>query len=314
VALDPIVKMMLDQMAAMNAPKLGEQSVEEARAGYKLMRSPNAPEAVARVEEITVAGADGDIPARMYAPESGEPLPVLVFYHGGGWVIGDLDTHDGICRMIANRANCVVVSVDYRLAPEHKYPAAAEDAYAALTDISKRAGEFGFDPTRIAVGGDSAGGNLSAVVAQMARDRGGPALVFQALVYPVCDYDFGTSSYNDNAEGYMLTRDAMKWFWNNYLTTEADGAEPCASPLRAESLAGLPPALVITAEYDPLRDEGDAYAARLKKEGVAVKHSPYPGMIHGFFQLAEIIPAGKAAIEEVSAELRSVFEKSATPA
>jgi acetyl esterase len=248
------------------------------------------------------------------APEAASPLPVLVFFHGGGWVIGDLDTHDGICRMIANRANCGVVSVDYRLAPEHKYPAAAEDAYAALLDVHARAEEFGFDGTRIAVGGDSAGGNLSAVVAQMARDRGGPAVAYQALVYPVCDFSFKTGSYRDNAEGYMLTRDSMRWFWGHYLANDADGIQPYASPLRAESLAGLPPALVITAEFDPLRDEGDAYAARLKEAGVAVKHSPYPGMIHGFFQLAEIIPAGKAAIEEVSAELKKVFEKSAAPA
>ena len=222
-------------------------------------------------------------------------------------MICDLDTHDGVCRALANGAGCIVVSVDYRLAPEHKFPAAADDAFAATEWVAKHAVEIGGDPSRVAVAGDSAGGNLAAVVAQTAKDRGGPKLAFQLMVYPVTDYDFDTGSYRDNAEGYMLTTAAMKWFWNHYLPDEKAGLDPQASPLRADDLSGVPPALVITAEFDPLRDEGEAYAARLASAGVPAKSTRYDGMIHGFFSMSALLPQGRQAIEEAATALREAF-------
>jgi len=306
--LDPNVKALLDQMAALNMPPFSSLSADQARAMFKATRTPvEALEPVDRIDDRTIPGPLGAIPVRVYAPASSEPLPLLVYYHGGGWVIGDLDTHDGLCRKIANRANCVVVSVDYRLAPEHRFPAAAEDGYAAAAYIHAHTAEFSGDPERIAVGGDSAGGNVAAVTSLMARDRGGPPLAYQVLFYPVTNYSFETASYRDNAEGYFLTADSMRWFWGHYLGTDGDGADPYASPLNAQSLAGLPPALVITAEFDPLRDEGDAYAARLREAGVAVKHSPYPGMVHGFVGMHDLIAQGRAAIDECAAALREAF-------
>ena len=233
-----------------------------------------------------------------------------MYFHGGGWVIGSLETHDGTCRELAAGAGCVVVSVDYRLAPEHRYPAAAEDCYAATRWCAEHAAELAIDARRIAVGGDSAGGNLAAVVAQMARDRGGPGLVLQLLVYPVTDHDFGTASYRDNAAGYLLTAADMRWFWGHYLGDDtARGAEPYASPLRAASLAGLPPALVITAELDPLRDEGEAYARALEAAGVAAKLHRYDGMIHGFFGMSAIMDQAVAAVREATGTLRFAFSR-----
>jgi acetyl esterase len=233
-----------------------------------------------------------------------------VYFHGGGWVLGSLATHDGICRSLAAGAGCVVVSVDYRLAPEHRYPAAAEDCYAATQWCAAHAAELGADGSRVAVGGDSAGGNLSAVVAQMARDRGGPPLVFQLLIYPVTDAARDTQSYRENAEGYLLTAGDMAWFWNHYLgDARARGAEAYASPIRAASLAGLPPALVITAEFDPLRDEGEAYGAALESAGVAAKVTRYDGMIHGFFGLGAMIDRANSAVQEAAGTLRIAFRR-----
>jgi acetyl esterase len=305
--LDPLVRNLLDQMAALNMPPMSSLSPDQARAMFKATRSPvEALEPVDRIEDRTIAGPAGDIPVRVYAPASSEPLPALVYYHGGGWVIGDLDTHDGVCRKLANRARCVVVSVDYRLAPEHRFPAAAEDGYAVAAYVHAHAAEFGADASRLAVGGDSAGGNIAAATTLMARERGGPPLVCQLLIYPVTNCSFETASYQDNAEGYFLTTEVMRWFWNHYLGG-TDGAHPHASPLRAPDLAGLPPALVITAEFDPLRDEGDAYAARLREAGVVVTHSPYPGMVHGFVGMHDLIPQGRQAIDECAAVLRRAF-------
>jgi acetyl esterase len=227
-------------------------------------------------------------------------------------VIGSVDTHDYTCRLIANGAKCSVLSVDYRLAPEHKFPAAADDCYAATKWASEHAGELGIDPARIAVAGDSAGGNLAAVVALMARDRGGPSLVQQTLIYPVIHYNFDTASYRDNAEGYMLTTRMMRWFWGHYLASEKDGTNADASPLLAESVAGLPPALIITAEYDPLRDEGEAYADRLRAAGVDVICTRYDGEIHGFFGMPLLLDDAKVALAQVCGALRGAF--AATPA
>jgi acetyl esterase len=231
-----------------------------------------------------------------------------VYFHGGGWVTGNVDAYDPTCRSLANAAGCVVVSVDYRLAPEHKFPAAPEDCYAAVQWVAASAAEFGGDPSRLAVGGDSAGGNLAAVVSHMARDRGGPPLAFQLLVYPVTDHHFGTVSYQQNGDGYLLTRDSMVWFWNHYLEKEADGTSPLASPLRCTNLANLPPAFVITAEFDPLRDEGEAYGKCLTSAGVATTVKRYDGMIHGFFSLG-VFDQGRQAIKDAAAALQNAFAR-----
>ena len=264
-------------------------------------------ESIARIENRTVPGPAGQIPVRIYTPVGTAPFPVLVYFHGGGWVIGNLDTHDGICRSLANRVGCLVVSVDYRLAPEHPFPAAPEDCYAATRWLAEHAGSLGGDKGRIAVGGDSAGGNLAAVVALMARDRGGPKLAFQLLVYPATDTDFETRSYRENSEGYFLTRADMVWFWNHYAPRDEDRRNPYAAPLRAASLRGLPPALVITAEFDPLCDDGNAYAARLREDGVPVRLSQQDGLIHGFFQMGAVIDRGRASVDEASRALKDAF-------
>ena len=260
--------------------------------------------------EDRVANAGGvKLPVRIYTPDGKGPLPILVFFHGGGWVSGDLDTHDAPCRALANGAGCIVVAVDYRLAPEHKFPTAAEDCYAATKWVVLNAASFGGDPKRIAVGGDSAGGNLAAAVAQMATDRGAPTLKYQLLLYPVTNYSYDTSSYRTNAEGYLLTRGSMEWFWNHYLSNPNDGENPYASPLRGQRLSNLPPALVITAEYDPLCDEGAAYAKKMKDAGVAVDYSDYKGMIHGFFSLGHVFDQGKKAVAEACTKLKAAFAK-----
>jgi acetyl esterase len=312
--LDPIVKTILD-LAPQDAPPIETLTPDEVRTGFRDTRIPfSAPAPLAKKEDRTVPGTAGEIPLRVYTPEGDAPFPVLVYFHGGGWVIGDIETHDDICAALASRAGCVVVSVDYRLAPEHKFPAPLDDCFAATAYVAQHAAEFGADAARLAVGGDSAGGNLAAVVALVARDRGAPSIVHQALIYPVTNFDFGTPSYSENATGYFLTTATMRWFWDHYLPAAVDGAHPHASPLRAESLAGLPPALVITAEYDPLRDEGEAYAARLGEAGVPVTMYRYDGMVHGFVQMAALVPAGDRAISEVAAALRAAFAGAASPA
>jgi acetyl esterase len=307
--LDPQAKAILDQLMSMGGPQLHELPVPQARQAMMAMAGMQGPgEDVARVDNRTIPGPAGDIPVRIYTPADTAPLPVLVYFHGGGWVIGGLDTHDGTCRQLANGARCIVVSVDYRLAPENKFPAAADDCYTAALWAARNAATFGGDPSRIAVGGDSAGGNLSAVVALMARDREAPKLRFQLLIYPVADSAFDTPSYRDNAEGYLLTRDAMIWFWNHYARDERDRANAYAAPLRAETVAATAPALVITAEFDPLRDEGEAYARRLEAAGVPVTLTRYDGMIHGFFGMTMFLDKAKAAMNEATSSLRRAFE------
>ena len=306
--LDPQAKAVLDQFASMGGPQLHEMSVAQARELILgMVALAGKPESAARIENRTVPGPAGEIPVRIYAPVGTAPFPVLVYFHGGGWVIGNLDTHDGICRSLANRVGCLVVSVDYRLAPEHPFPAAPEDCYAATRWLAEHAGSLGGDKGRIAVGGDSAGGNLAAVVALMARDRGGPKLAFQLLVYPATDTDFETRSYRENSEGYFLTRADMVWFWNHYAPRDEDRRNPYAAPLRAASLRGLPPALVITAEFDPLCDDGNAYAARLREDGVPVRLSQQDGLIHGFFQMGAVIDRGRASVDEASRALKDAF-------
>jgi len=304
--IDPDCLELLSQLEALNLPDFSKLEPAVVRKLYEAMEAPPG-EPVSHVSDRTLPGPDGEIPVRVYAPESDAVLPALVYLHGGGWVLCSLDTHDGVCRSLANAARCVVVSVDYRLAPEHKFPAGAEDCYAALRWVAEKGAEIGVDPARIAIGGDSAGGNLSAVVALMARDRGGPALRHQLLVYPVIARDFETPSYRENAEGKLLTREQMVWFWNHYLAEASQAAHPYVSPIRAESLAGLPPALVITAEFDPLRDEGEAYAERLREAGVPTRQSRYDGMIHGFFSMGGAVGRSRVAVDEAAGALRDAF-------
>lgn len=304
--LDPLARLLLDQIAASSVPSIEGLPVAQARAAFEAMsRAREAKLSLARVEDRRIPGPAGEIPVRIYTPEGEAPLPVLVFFHGGGWVIGSLDSHDALCRTLARAVPALVISVDYRLAPEHPFPAAVEDSHAALRWAFDNAAALGGDPARLAVGGDSAGGNLAAVVALLARDRGGPALAHQLLVYPATDLRGDTVSMRENGEGYFLTHGVMVWFSNHYLTS-AQKLLPHASPLLAPDLRGLPPATVITAEFDPLRDEGEAYAARLREAGVAVEATRYDGMIHGFFTIP-LFPQAGEAIELAVAGLRRSF-------
>jgi len=311
--LDPQAQAYLDQTAAMQVPHIATLTPEVVRAGvaaqFEAERQQTPPEPVAHVDDRAIPSPAGEIPIRVYTPHGDGPFPALVFFHGGGWVICSLDSHDGICRALANGAGCVVVSVDYRLAPEHPFPAAPEDCFAATQWVATHAGELHADPARLAVGGDSAGGNLTVVVTQMAREHGGPTLAFQLLIYPAVDFrsDAGYPSMTDNAQGYLLDKQAMDWFSDHYLRDEADRTNALASPMLASDLRGLPPALVITADYDPLRDEGEAYARRLQEAGVPVTVRRYPGMIHGFFGMTALFDRAKDAQAEAVAALRMAF-------
>jgi acetyl esterase len=304
--LDPQARLVIDQVAALGLPPNHTVSPQQARINMKMRPRAAGPE-VAKVEDHRIPGPGLQIPVRIYTPMGPGPFPVLVWFHGGGWVVGDLDTADPTARHLTVGAGCVTVSVDYRLAPETKFPGAADDCYAATVWAAQNAARINGDPRRLAVGGDSAGGNLAAVVSLMARDRGTPPLVYQLLVYPVTARNFDTDSYRRNAEGYMLTRDAMQWYWDHYMRTADDAANPYAAPLAAQNLGNLPPALVITAEYDPLCDEGEAYAKRLQEAGVPTTCSRYDGMIHGFFGMPAVLDKGKQAVTDAVAALRNAF-------
>ena len=306
MALDPQLKTILDQIASLGGPPIQELGVTAARALLDNFAALGGPAAeVARVEDRTFAGPAGDVPVRIYrpTPEAG-PQPVLLWFHGGGWVLGSIDGSDRTCRDLAVQAGVVVVSVGYRLAPEHPYPSGVDDCFAALVWVVTAAGDLGVDPTRVAVGGDSAGANLAAVVALAARDRGGPAVHFQLLVYPITDALMTYPSVRHNGQGYLLTDDSMKWFVELYLGDHGDPKDPLVSPIYADDLSGLPPALVITAEFDPLRDEGEAYGARLQQGHVAAKVSRYDGMIHGFFSMGAMVEAARPATAEAAGALR----------
>ncbi len=310
--LDPQARRFLEETLSLNLPPVTQLTPHQARQNARLRPSSPGPE-VARVENGTLPGPAGQVPVRIYTPSGSPPFPVLVWFHGGGWVVGDLDTTDGTARHLCAGAGCLVVSVDYRLAPEAKFPAPAEDCYAATGWVAHHGQELGADAARIAVGGDSAGGNLAAAVCLMARDRGGPALVFQLLVYPVTDRNFDTPSYKDNATGYGLTREAMMWYWDKYLARESDARNPYAAPLRARDLSGLPPALIITAEYDPLRDEGEEYGRRLQAAGVPTTVTRYEGMIHGFFGRSAVMDKGREAVAQACSMLRAAFSARRSP-
>ncbi len=305
--LDPQARAVLDRFNAATLPELSTLEPAVLRRMYEAMPLQTPVEAVARVEDRGIPGPTREIPVRIYTPEGSGPHPALVFFHGGCFVFGGLETHDGTCRKLTNAAGCVVIAVDYCLAPEARFPAAPEECYAATRWATQAGSALNIDPQRVAVGGDSAGGNLAAVVGLMARDRGGPSLVHQLLIYPVTNYAFDTASYADNASGYLLTRDMMIWAWKHYLADEADGQSPLASPLRAADLSRLPPATVITAEFDPLRDEGEAYAARLREAGVSTRSTRYDGVFHGFFSMSEGFDKAKQAIAEAGQALRAAF-------
>lgn len=311
--IDPQARIFLDQLAAAGIPDAPGQTPGELRAQMEFgARMLGRPPEVGRLEDMTIPGPGGPLRVRLTAPEGrGGAVPGLVFFHGGGWVAGSIATHDHLCRAIARDAGVAVVSVEYRLAPEDPFPAAVDDAEAATAWVAGNARTLGIDPARLAVGGDSAGGNLAAVVARRARDKGGPApalaLALQVLLYPITDADLNTPSYRENAEGFFLTRAAMAWYWDQYLPDVSRRRDPDASPLRADDLAGLPPALVVTAGYDPLRDEAEAYARRLADAGVAVRLSPYPGMIHGFLRRFAAFEQGNKALAEVARALREAL-------
>jgi len=305
--VDRQVQALLDKGAGV--PATNTLSVAAARAQYEARIALMAPAAaIASVKEQIVAGPGGALRLRLYRPLGNGPFPLLVFFHGSGFVLCSLDTHDGICRNLCAGAGCVIVSVDYRLAPEHKFPAGLDDCVFAVRWSAQHAPELDADAQRMAIAGDSAGGNLAAAAAIELRDEGGPALRGQLLIYPVTDYHTpGTPSYSENADGYGLTRDTMVWFWDHYLADPADAANPLASPLRAASLANLPPALVVTAEFDPLRDEGEAFAERLRAAGVPAATSRWDGMNHGFFFWVGVVDRAADAMAESCAWLRRIF-------
>jgi acetyl esterase len=301
MTLDRQTKAALGEYARAQRVPTHLLSPSEARRAYATTPDlAGAPEPVAKVWDDLIPGPDSMLPARFYLPEVSLPAPILVYFHGGGWVCGGIEYVDPPLRSIANRAKCGIVSVDYRLAPEHPFPAAPEDAYAATSWVAAHARALGFDPGRMAVGGDSAGGNLATGVALMARDRRGPLLKLQVLVYPATNHDFTTASYRDNATGYLLTADSMRWYWSHYLGEETrNGGHPYASPLRANAV-GLPPALVVTAEYDPLRDEGEAYARHMQEAGVDVVLRRYDGLVHGFFRMAGAVGSARRALDDIA--------------
>ena len=305
--LDPQVRTLLDQMVAAGGPSMDMVSPEEARAMYLQFTVLGRFEEVARVDDRVAPGPNGDIPVRVYTPVAAvgaEPAGVLVWFHGGGWVVGDLDAADATCRALANRSGAVVVSVDYRLAPEHKAPAALDDCLAALTWTVENGEVLGVTSAKLAVGGDSAGGHLAAQVCQRVRDEFGPQIDFQLLVYPVTDLTLGHPSMDENGEGYLLTKVGMVWFVDHYLTADHDPKDPVVSPLYVDRCDGLPPALVITAEFDPLRDEGEAYASRLREAGVAVEAVRFDGQVHGFFEMSAVLEDASAALDLAGAAVR----------
>src|SRR5580704_11142781 len=305
--VDPQIQALLDR--GTGVPATHTLPVAVARVQMEARTALMAPPAeIAAVREQAIDGPAGKLRIRLYTPHGAGPFPLLVFFHGSGFVLCSLDTHDGMCRNLCAGAACVVASVDYRLAPEHKFPAGTDDCLHATRWAAAHAVQLGADPTRIAIGGDSAGANMAAVTALRVRDEGGPALCGQLLLYPVTDYHTpGTPSYSENAEGYGLTRDTMKWFWDHYLSVPSEGAHPHAAPLRAPTLVGLPPALVITAEYDPLRDEGEIYAERLRGAGVPAALSRYRGVNHGFMFWVGVVDKAGAAMNEASDWLRRAF-------
>ena len=311
VTLDPDAAAVFRAFQEAGRPPYETVSPAEARELYlkgRVVSNPEPPE-LASVEPLAIPSPTGSIPARIYTPvrprQANGLAPCLVFYHGGGWVIGDLDSHDVVCRKLANEGELIVISVDYRLAPEHKFPAAVDDAIEAAKWIAANAKQLGIDASRLMVGGDSAGGNLAAVVAISARAGNGPDIAGQLLIYPATDFAMTHPSHSEPETSILLTHSVIKWFRDHYLG-DADINDWRASPARATTLAGLPPAYVLTAGADPLRDEGDEYARRLKEAGVAVTHRTFAGQFHGFFTMGKLLQQANVAATEIGAWLRAL--------
>ena len=310
--LYPQAQVLLEHLKMMGLSYTPGLTVTQVREMLKIFQANRGePEPVAHVENRMIPGPVGELPIKIYTPRGSGPFPVLVFFHTGGWQVGDLNTQDPMCRRLTNLVGCIVIAVDYRLAPEHPFPAAPEDCYAATQWVATHADQFQGDLARIAVGGDSAGGNLATVVALMARDRGVPKLVFQLMICPATDFRLNSLSMEKYSEGYNVTKQQMIWIRNNYLPNIVDITHPLASPLLAPDLSRLPPALIITAEYDPLRDDGEMYGKRLKEAGVQVTVSRYDGMIHDFPDLFE--EPGKQALTEIASALQAAFHSPACP-
>jgi len=308
-----MLQAILDQLESAETPDPWDMSAAEVRANFAVIAAMGAaPVKPPESEDRSVPGPSGPIPIRIYRPIGDEPatlpqpLPVVVFFHGGGWVIGSIETHEPLCQQLAVQVPAVVVSVEYRLAPEHPFPAGLKDAMAAVVWVAEHAVDIGVDAARLAVAGDSAGGNISTVVSRWARDSGGPPIAFQLLIYPEIELAGTYPSQRENGHGYLLTTEMNEWFIGHYLG-EQDRRNPDASPIYADDLSRLPPAFVITAEYDPLRDEGEAYAKRLIDAGVDARFVRYDGMIHGFAQMNAILPGATAAISEASQAIRDAL-------
>ena len=308
--LDPQVVRLLDIMAKAGGKPIGEATVAEARAAsWDWIEYAGAPEDVARVIDRFIPGPTADLPIRVYTPAGTGPFPAIVMFHGSGWVVSNIDHADAPLRAFANRSGCVVVAVNYQKAPEHKFPVPLDDAYASACWVVDNAAALNIDPARVGVGGDSAGGTLATGCCIRARDAGGPAFALQLLIYPATDHGFGYPSMTENAVGFMLTTEAVKWFWGQYLASPEDAANPLASPMRCRDLSGLPPAIVVTAEFDPLRDEGEAYADRLAAAGVPTIKRRYNGMVHAFFWMAGYVDGSKRLIDDLGRDVRSVLNR-----
>jgi len=312
VTLDPDAAAVFKAFQEAGRPPYETVSPAEARELYlkgRVVTNPEPP-ALDSVRPLAIPSPAGSIPARIYTPlklrKANDLAPCLVFFHGGGWVIGDLDSHDVVCRKLADEGQLIVIAVDYRLAPEHKFPAAVDDAIAATKWIADHARQLGVDASRLTVGGDSAGGNLAAVVAISARDGNGPAIAGQVLIYPATDFALTHPSHSEPETSLLLTHSVVKWFRDHYLNDAADVGDWRASPARANTLIGLPPAYVLTAGADPLRDEGDEYAGRLKEAGVAVTHRTFPGQFHGFFTMGKLLQQANVAASEIGAWLKAL--------
>lgn len=309
MSLDPQLKAYLDALEELGAPPLNSVPVDVARKMYEkgAEQTRGTPPEPMAIDELLIPGPESELKAWLYRPNAEKNLPVLVFFHGGGFTIGSLQSHDAVCRHLCMEAECLVLSVDYRLAPEHKFPAAVEDAWAATCWAVNNAEQLGGDADRVAVCGDSAGGNLAAIVCLKAREAGDPQLAFQLLIYPGIDMSCSLPSHDAFATGYRLTRDLITWFYQAYFTTDDDVTHWQASPINAHSLAGLPPAFILSAGYDPLQDENKSYAYKLEAAGVKVVHSHYPDMIHGFFTMPGVLDRACDALSESAAALRKAF-------
>jgi acetyl esterase len=303
--LAPEYQAMLTQLAAQPGPAMSELPASVGREMYRMMRPVVADAPIGKIDNRSIKGRNGAIALRIYTPAGNAPRPILVNYHGGGWVIGDLDTSDAACRDMANGLGCIVVSVDYRLAPEHRFPAAVDDSYDALCWVAQNAGALGGNG-KLLVAGESAGGNLAAVMCLKARDEGGPAITAQVLLYPVTDADLTRDSYRRNGEGYLLSTDTMRWFWDTYCPAD-QRTHPYASPLRAINLRDLPPAVIATAEFDPLCDEGAAFAGALAAAGVGVTCTRYPGLIHDFMATTGMFACSRAAATDIYASVKRLL-------